>query len=64
MVGGSEGELSELIAKHYSISFLPVSLGRAELEEYLSLRHRLTLINSPSRRHLKGPSYDWVQELK
>jgi hypothetical protein len=64
IVGASESDLSDVIARHYVVSFLPVVLGRAELEEYLSLRHRRTLLNSPSLRHRKGLAYDWVEELK
>jgi len=63
MVGAPEAELSDVIAKHYVVSFLPVALGRKELEEFLSLRHRRTLLNSPTRRHLRGTAYDWVEEL-
>jgi hypothetical protein len=64
MVGAPEPELSAVIAKHYLVSYLPVALGRAELEEYLTLRHRRTLLNSPSLRHKKGSAYDWVEELE
>ena len=63
MVGAPEASLSEVISRYYVVSFLPVALGRAELEEFLSLRHRRTLLNSPAHRHLKGPAYDWVEEL-
>jgi hypothetical protein len=60
LIDASEVELSAMIGRLYVLSFLPVSLGRLELEEYLSLRHVATLLNSPGRRLLRGSSYDWV----
>ncbi len=63
LVDGSEDAISAVISKHYVLSYLPVSLGRAELEEYLSLRHRRTLVNSPGRRLLRGSSYEWVEPV-
>jgi len=60
LVDASESTLSAMIGKQYVLSFLPVPLGRLELEEYLSLRYGATLLNSPGRRLLRGSSYDWV----
>jgi hypothetical protein len=56
----SEEELSAAIGERYVLSYLAVSLGRLELEEYLSLRYSSSLLNSPGRRLLRGSSYDWV----
>jgi hypothetical protein len=63
IVGASEEVISAAMSKHYLLSFLPVSLGRIELEEYLSLRHQRTIINSPGRRLLRGATYSWVEAV-
>ena len=46
----TELELSKEIAKRYRISYLPVSLGRVELEEHLILKWSETIINKPTVR--------------
>ena len=61
IVGASEQVISAAMSQHYVLSFLPVSLGRTELEEYLSVRHRRTIVNSPGRRLLRGSAYSWVE---
>lgn len=61
--GASELAISEVMSKHYVLSFIPVELGRTELEEYLSLKHKRTLINSPGRRLLQSNAYSWVEQL-
>jgi hypothetical protein len=63
VVGVAEDVLSAVISKHYVLSYLPVALGRTELEEYLSLRHKRSLVNSPGRRLLRGNAYSWVESL-
>ena len=60
LVGAAESALSAVMGEHYVLSFLPVLLGRVELEEVLSLRYAATLLNSPSRRLLRGSQYSWV----
>lgn len=52
--------LKSYIAETYKVSFVQVDLGRAEIEEYLILRWRNTLINKPTKRLLKGSQYSWV----
>jgi hypothetical protein len=61
LTGAAEAEISELLSQRYVLSFLPVSLGRLELEEYLSLRYQRSLLNSPGRRLLRGTAYSWVE---
>lgn len=56
-----ESALSAEMAVRYTLSFMPVSFGRVELEEYLTLRWKSSLFNSPSRRLLHGISYSWVE---
>ena len=46
----SEQERSRAMRDVFCVSYLPVELGRAELEEYLTFRWRCTLFNSPSPR--------------
>ena len=53
-------ELSSAMAARYALRFIEVPFGRTELEEFLRLRWRQTLINSPSKRLLRGPHYGWV----
>ena len=48
------------IGRRCTISFLPMAIGRAELEEYLRLRWRGTIVNGVAKRLLKGPQYEWV----
>lgn len=63
LTNATEAELSAALGAHYVMSFLPVALGRTELEEYLALRHHRTLVNSPGRRLLAGTAYSWVQPV-
>ena len=60
ILGVTEAQLSPAIGSLYVLSFLPVALGRLELEEYLSIRYATSLLNSPGRRLLHGNAYDWV----
>lgn len=57
---GHEAGLSLAISKRYDISFIPVPFGRAELEEYLRLRWRKTIVNGPAKRLLRGLQYRWI----
>lgn len=59
----TDGEmvLTKAMSKRYDISFIEVQLGRAQLEEYLVLRWRQTILNKPARRLLRGERYKWVQ---
>ena len=61
LTGAEESEISALMSERYVLSFLPVSLGRLELEEYLSLRYQRSLLNAPGRRLLRGTAYSWVE---
>ena len=63
LANATEDVLSKEIGLRYVMSFIAVPIGRLELEEYLSLRHAKTLINSPGKRLLRGNSYDWVERL-
>lgn len=55
-----EAGLSLAISKRYDVSFIPVSFGRSELEEYLRLRWRKTIVNGPAKRLLRGLQYRWI----
>lgn len=61
LIGVPESELSLAMGKRYLISTLPVDFGRAELEEYLTLRWRETILNSPGKRLHRGGRYAWVE---
>lgn len=54
-------ELRAAIERRYKLSYVVVPFGRAEVEEYLILRWRNTLINKPTKRLLNGVQYDWVE---
>ena len=56
-------ELRTHMSKNYKLSFITVDLGRSEIEEYLILRWRETLINKPTTRLLKGEQYSWVKAV-
>ena len=56
-------ELAAAMRAKYVLSFVTVSLGRAEVEEFLILRWRRTLINKPATRLLRGSQYAWVQAV-
>ena len=49
--------------KKYKLSYIQVPFGRSELEEYLVLRWRKSLINKPAARLLKSPQYTWVEAV-
>ena len=63
VVDATEKRISAVMSEHYVLSFLPVALGRTELEEYLSLKHKRTLVNSPGKRLLKSNTYLWVERV-
>ncbi|MFC1510653.1 GIY-YIG nuclease family protein [Candidatus Omnitrophota bacterium] len=52
--------LRKKISENFKVSFVVVSFGRAEIEEYLILRWRSTLINKITKRLLYGNQYKWV----
>lgn len=54
-------ELRAAIERQYKLSYVLVPFGRAEVEEYLILRWRSTLINKPTKRLLNGTQYNWVE---
>lgn len=54
-------ELARTISMNYRLSHIQVELGRAELEEYLILRWRNTLMNKPTKRLLHSTQYHWVE---
>ncbi len=56
-------ELRKFMSENYKLSYIEVDLGRSEIEEYLILRWRKTLINKPTTRLLKGEQYSWVQAV-
>lgn len=58
---GDESALTRAMSKRYDVSFIEVELGRAELEEFLVLRWRKTLLNKPAKRLLRGERYKWVR---
>jgi len=53
-------ELAAAMRKSYLLSFVAIPFGRAEVEEYLVLRWRQTLVNKPAKRLLRSPQYHWV----
>ena len=56
-------ELRKFMLENYKLSYIEVDLGRSEIEEYLILRWRKTLINKPTTRLLKGEQYSWVEAV-
>ena len=56
-------ELRKFMTVNYKLSFIQTKLGRSEIEEYLILRWRKTLINKPTKRLLKGEQYSWVKAV-
>ena len=58
--GADEATLSAAIGGHYRLSFLRVPFGRAELEEYLLVRWRKTLLNSPTPRASISERFTWA----
>ncbi len=56
-------DLAAAMRARYTLSFVAVPFGRAEVEEYLILRWRKTLINKPAKRLLRSPQYVWVQAV-
>jgi len=56
-------ELRKFMSDNYKLSYITVDLGRSEIEEYLILRWRKTLINKPTTRLLKGEQYSWVKAV-
>ena len=56
-------ELRKFMSENYKLSYIEVDLGRSEIEEYLILRWRKTLINKPTTRLLKGEQYLWVKTV-
>ncbi|MDA0149538.1 hypothetical protein [Vibrio sp. LaRot3] len=57
------GTLRKYITENYKMSYIPVELGRAEIEEYLILKWRKTLINKIATRLLEGQQYSWVEPV-
>ncbi|MBS0354930.1 MAG: hypothetical protein JSR83_13660 [Proteobacteria bacterium] len=57
----NEAALTAEMAKRFAISFIEVQLGRAELEEFLIIRWRKTILNKPAERLLRGERYRWVE---
>jgi len=57
-------KLREFMSINYKLSYITVDLGRSEIEEYLILRWRQTLINKPTTRLLKGEQYSWVKAIQ
>jgi hypothetical protein len=56
-------KLRKFMTEKYKLSFIQIKLGRSEIEEYLILRWRETLINKPTTRLLKGEQYSWVKAV-
>lgn len=54
-------DLAYAMRTRYMLSFVVVPFGLAEVEEYLVLRWRKTLINKPAKRLRRSPQYAWVQ---
>lgn len=56
-----EAALTAAMKNRYAVAFIEVQLGRAELEEFLILRWRKTILNKPAKRLLRGERYKWVE---
>jgi hypothetical protein len=56
-------DLAVAMRARYELAFITVAIGRAEVEEYLILRWRKTLINKPAKRLLRSPQYAWVEAI-
>jgi len=56
-------KIAQAISSSFKLSFVTVEFGRAEIEEFLILRWRNTLINKPAKRLEHSPQYRWVAEL-
>jgi hypothetical protein len=56
-------ELAAAMRAKYVLSFVRVPFGRAEVEEFMILRWRTTLINKPAKRLLRSSQYAWVQAV-
>jgi hypothetical protein len=61
---GDEATVSAAMAKRFAVSFIEVEFGRAELEEFLVLRWRDTIVNKPAKRLLRGSRYRWVDPAR
>ena len=48
----SDDDLSKKLSKEFFYSFLPVDFGRKELEEYLVVKWKSSIINKPPKRFL------------
>jgi hypothetical protein len=55
--------LVDILSKTYTLSFILVPFGRKEVEEFLILRWRSSLLNKPTTRLMKGTQYDWVPAI-
>ncbi|PHN43189.1 hypothetical protein AO254_18370 [Pseudomonas syringae] len=55
--------LVDILSKTYTLSFILVPFGRKEVEEFLILRWRSSLLNKPTNRLMKGTQYDWVSAI-
>jgi len=55
--------LRQHMSENYKLSYIKTAFGRSEIEEYLILRWRKTLINKPTKRLLKGSQYSWVKSV-
>jgi hypothetical protein len=59
--GQDEAAISLAMSKRYFLSFISVDLGRAELEDYLTLRWHETILNQRGSRLRRVSTYNWVQ---
>ncbi len=57
LLNASELTLTKELSKRFSISFIAVELGRKELEEYLIILWKKTIINKPPKRLLLSETY-------
>ncbi len=54
-------DLAVVMRARYKLSFVTIAFGRLEVEEFLILRWRKTLMNKPAKRLLRSTQYGWVQ---
>jgi hypothetical protein len=55
--------LASILSTQYELCYVTVPFGRKEIEEYLILRWRATLLNKPTRRLRYSSQYQWVKPV-
>lgn len=56
-------QLREHLRSTYQVSFILVEFGRKEVEEFLILRWKKSLVNKPPKRLINGNQYVWIDDF-